>query len=74
VITRENSGSAWLIGDGGLVFKNGNYKDLCNKILELCDNIELRREMGLKALERAKYFDYKKWADELKKIIVKLEQ
>jgi len=74
VITSENSGSAWLIGDGGLVFKNGNYKDLCNKILELCDNIELRREMGLKALERAKYFDYKKWADELKKIIVKLEQ
>lgn len=69
VIVPEISGSSWAAGEGGLTFKNGDAKDLKEKIEKLIKNENLRKDLAEKAKERAKQFDYRNSIKKLEDII-----
>lgn len=72
VIVPEISGSSWAAGEGGLTFKNGNIKDLREKIDKLINNNNLRKDLGEKAKTRAKQFDYRNSIGKLEAILQNL--
>jgi len=72
VITPRVSGSSWAAGEAGLIFENGDYKDLENKIEKLINNDTLRKDLAEKAIKRASRFDYRVFIDGLEKILQKL--
>jgi glycosyltransferase involved in cell wall biosynthesis len=58
-----------VIGDAGLVFKEGNSLDLQNKIETLLNNNALMSELSNKSAERAtKYYSWKKVAEKTRQI------
>lgn len=60
IITTSDTGASWAMGKGGLSFKNGNEKELAEKIKILQKNTELKFSLSKEAKLRAKEFDYKK--------------
>ena len=72
VIVPEISGSSWAAGEGGLAFKNGDVRDLKEKIEKLINDRNLRKNLAEKAKERAKEFDYRNSIGKLENILQNL--
>lgn len=72
VIVPEISGSSWAAGNGGLIFKNGNYDDLADKIEKLLEDDKLRKDLAEKARDRASQFDYRNSIEKLETILKNL--
>lgn len=72
IITTSNTGASWAMGRGGLSFKNGNEKELAEKIKILQKNTELKISLSKEAKLRAREFDYKKTLPVLMDFIEKL--
>ena len=72
VIVPEVSGSAWAAGEGGLTFKNGDYRDLKNKIEQLVNNESLRKDLAKKGKKRAQQLDYRNFVKTLEGLFVDL--
>ena len=59
VIVPEISGSVWAAGKAGITFKNGNHKDLKDKIEKLITDKILRENLANEAKKEAERFDYR---------------
>jgi glycosyltransferase involved in cell wall biosynthesis len=70
VITSTGSGSAWVMGKGGIAFKNGSCLDLRKKIETLIDDKNLRGKLGGEARKRAQEFDIRKTAPEFENLLI----
>lgn len=57
VIASENSGPAWVAGDGGITFKKGSVNDLARCILFFFSNPKERTAYAKRAIARARVFD-----------------
>lgn len=72
IITASRSGSAWVMSEAGLTFKNNSADDLKNKILFLKNDPASRQQFGSAAKIRAKEFDYRLFTGEFESLLLKL--
>ena len=68
VIVPEEGGSLEVAGDAALIFKPGDYEDLAEKLLFICNDVSLYEKLSKKSIERAKIFTWKKAAMEYLKV------
>lgn len=61
-----------ILGDAGLLYQQGNSKDLANKIMELINNKELCENLRRKGMERVKKFTWERAAKQYYKIYKKI--
>lgn len=70
----QDTGIAWVAGQGGLTFIEDDAKDLAQKIEQLVSNPDLRVSLSRGCLSRMKELDYKKMGRELESIMMRLTQ
>lgn len=58
-----------VVGDAGLIFENGDAKDLFEKLNRLLTNDSLRDDLSQKALKRAEIFSFEHFANEITSIV-----
>lgn len=59
VIAPRISGSSWAMGRAGLIFENGDEKDLREKLEKMVNDDSLRKELASYSKEDARKFDYR---------------
>lgn len=73
VIGSDSGSIPEIIGDAGLIFKQGDHKALAEKITQLKDNFELYQQLKTKGIERSqKMFSCKSYAKRLRDMYWKL--
>ena len=72
VLTSNQGGMPWVVGDTGLVFKDYNLEDFKDKLSLLINNKELREKFKNQGREKAKKFTWDKPAQVLDKEYKKL--
>ncbi len=74
VITPEVSGSEWAAGSAGITFKNGNYKDLKEKIERMITDGTLRNNLKSHTEVEARRFDYRNSIKPLENLLKQITQ
>ncbi|MDO8493080.1 MAG: glycosyltransferase family 4 protein [bacterium] len=72
VIVPEVSGSAWAAGEAGITFKNGDYKDLKDKLKKMIDDKGLREGLAGHAEKEARRFEYRNSIKPLENLLKKI--
>ena len=65
VITSNQGGMPWVVGEDGLIFEDNNEKDLKDKLTKLIEDKELRNKFSKQGLEKVKRFTWDKVAKKL---------
>jgi len=68
VLASHNSSIVEVLGDFAIYFNPENIMEIVSKIEALINNPEMRKEMGLKGLKRASFFNYEKFCSEIKMV------
>lgn len=72
IITTSGSGSAWVMGTAGLIFKKNDASDLIDKLLLLKNSPKNLQRYSLIAKSRAKKFDYRFFAEKFENSLLEL--
>jgi glycosyltransferase involved in cell wall biosynthesis len=72
IITSDQGGMPWVVGDSGLIFKIDDLDDLKNKLANLIEDKKLRKRLIVLGKKRVKGFTWKKTAEILDKEYKKL--
>lgn len=74
VIVPEVSGSAWAGGEACITFKNGDHKDLKNKMEQMIGDKDLRKRLAKNTEKEARRFDYRNSIEPLENLFKKITQ
>ncbi len=72
VLTSNQGGLPWVVGNAGLTFRDNNLQDLRNKLDKLVKNKNLRNKLSKLGRKKAEKFTYEKIVNDVEKIYKKV--
>jgi len=72
LIASDVSGLSEIVGDGGLLFEKGNYKELAGLIEKLASNKELSEEISKKAQQQSSKFTIERMAESYSRVYLNI--
>jgi len=71
VVVARNTACEEIAGNAAYTIDPFDYSDICNGMISIVSNVTLRQDLILKGIERSKFFDWKKTAESVEKILYK---